>query len=43
MKALIQWNPNDKTFDCPCHGSIFDRYGRVINGPAKADLFPAPA
>ncbi|GAQ92792.1 Ubiquinol cytochrome c reductase subunit RIP1 [Klebsormidium nitens] len=42
IKALLQWNPLDKTFDCPCHGSIFDRYGRVINGPAKADLFPAP-
>ena len=28
------------TFDCPCHGSYFDRYGRVIQGPAKADLQP---
>ena len=42
MKALLQWNPMDKTFDCPCHGSIFDRYGRCINGPAKADLSPVP-
>ncbi|XP_024538060.1 uncharacterized protein LOC112348921 [Selaginella moellendorffii] len=39
MKCIVKWNPVDSTFDCPCHGSIFDPYGKVINGPAKADLF----
>ena len=34
----VEWNPNEKTFDCPCHGSHFDRYGRVIQGPASTDL-----
>ncbi|MCO5583184.1 hypothetical protein L7F22_037092 [Adiantum nelumboides] len=42
LKCIVQWNPVDKSFDCPCHGSIFDSYGRCVNGPAKADLSPLP-
>ncbi|CAI5975908.1 unnamed protein product [Closterium sp. NIES-65] len=40
LKCAVRWNPNDKTFDCPCHGSQFDTSGRVIQGPAKANLSP---
>ncbi|CAI5986568.1 unnamed protein product [Closterium sp. NIES-65] len=40
MGCSVHWNPNDTTFDCPCHGSQFDHRGRCINGPAKADLAP---
>eukprot|EP00850_Spirogloea_muscicola_P001748 SM000006S19513 [mRNA] locus=s6:1269219:1272436:+ [translate_table: standard] len=40
LKCVVKWNPNDSTFDCPCHGSLFDTCGRLINGPAKADLEP---
>ena len=25
-------------FRCPCHGSVFDRSGRWISGPARKDL-----
>jgi len=28
----------DRTFLCPCHGSIFDAGGRTTKGPAKLDL-----
>jgi cytochrome b6-f complex iron-sulfur subunit len=29
-------------FHCPCHGSIYNRYGQIIQGPAPRpmDLFP---
>ena len=26
--------------DCPCHGSIFTKEGKCINGPAVEDLKP---
>ncbi|CAF1231188.1 unnamed protein product [Rotaria sordida] len=38
MKALVRYNPLEKTFDCPFHGSRFDRYGKPINGPTKHGL-----
>lgn len=36
----ISWNPTEKGWDCPCHGSKFDPYGKVTNGPATEDLKP---
>src|SRR5918912_3242871 len=41
LGCVVSWNPTEKTWDCPCHGSKYDRYGRVVNGPAIADLRPA--
>jgi Rieske Fe-S protein len=34
----VNWNTAEATWDCPCHGSRFDRYGKVIMGPAQQDL-----
>ncbi|HEV7990208.1 MAG TPA: FAD-dependent oxidoreductase [Gemmatimonadaceae bacterium] len=41
MRCIVDWNTAEKSWDCPCHGSRFDPYGKVLNGPALADLPPA--
>jgi glycine/D-amino acid oxidase-like deaminating enzyme/nitrite reductase/ring-hydroxylating ferredoxin subunit len=38
----VRWNSAERTWDCPCHGSRFAPDGRVLNGPAIADLTPEP-
>lgn len=38
LKCLLTFNSQDKTWDCPCHGSRFDIYGNVINNPASKDI-----
>lgn len=45
LGGIVSWNPTEKTWDCPAHGSRFDRFGHVLNGPANSDLSshaPAP-
>lgn len=38
LGCVVQWNNDEKSFDCPCHGSRFDTEGTVMNGPAETDL-----
>ena len=38
LGAILKWNADEKTFDCPMHGSRFTTEGKVINGPAVSDL-----
>lgn len=40
LNCIVSWNHSEHTWDCPCHGSRFDRFGKVLNGPAISDLAP---
>ncbi|AUX41601.1 oxidoreductase [Sorangium cellulosum] len=42
LGGIVSWNPAERSWDCRCHGARFEATGRVIRGPAKADLTPAP-
>lgn len=38
MGCRLYWNEEGQSFDCPCHGSRFDREGKLLDGPAQKDL-----
>jgi Rieske Fe-S protein len=43
LGGIVSWNAEEKSWDCPVHGSRFDCFGKVVNGPAKEDLEPIHA
>lgn len=38
LGCQLEWNPDEKSWDCPCHGSRFDYRGKLLEGPAQTDL-----
>ena len=38
LGCQLEWNPDEKSWDCPCHGSRFDPLGRLIDNPAQENL-----
>jgi glycine/D-amino acid oxidase-like deaminating enzyme/nitrite reductase/ring-hydroxylating ferredoxin subunit len=37
-KCIVNWNAEEKSWDCPCHGARYDIEGKVLNGPAERGL-----
>jgi len=42
LGCTVPWVEKEKKFACPCHGSVFDITGAVINPPAPRplDIYP---
>jgi cytochrome b6-f complex iron-sulfur subunit len=38
LGCTVPWSASDQQFRCPCHGSVFDRHGVRISGPAPRPL-----
>jgi len=38
MGCIVNWNREEKSWDCPCHGARFAIDGKVSTGPATIDL-----
>jgi glycine/D-amino acid oxidase-like deaminating enzyme len=38
LGCALKWNPQEHSWDCPCHGSRFTADGKLIDGPASGDL-----
>lgn len=38
LGCALKWNPQERTWDCPCHGSRFTEDGKLIDNPATGDV-----
>lgn len=38
LGCALKWNPVERTWDCPCHGSRFTHDGQLIDNPSTDDL-----
>lgn len=38
LGCALKWNAAEHSWDCPCHGSRFDKNGKVLDNPANGDL-----
>lgn len=38
LGCALKWNPCERTWDCPCHGSRFTEDGSLIDNPATGGL-----
>lgn len=42
LGCALKWNPQEHSWDCPCHGSRFDESGKLLDNPANGDLKRRP-
>jgi len=42
LGCMLNYGAVSQRFQCPCHGSVFDRWGTWMSGPAKKDLLRVP-
>ena len=42
LGCALRWNKEEHSWDCPCHGSRFDKSGKVLNNPASDDMKHPP-
>ncbi len=42
MGCALHWNKEERSWDCPCHGSRFDPNGKRLNNPATDDMKHPP-
>ena len=38
LGCALKWNKTEHSWDCPCHGSRFDWFGKLLDNPANGDL-----
>ncbi len=38
LGCALKWNPAERSWDCPCHGSRFTEKGTLLDNPATGDL-----
>ena len=38
LGCALKWNGQERSWDCPCHGSRFDEHGQLIDNPSTDDI-----
>ena len=38
LGCALKWNKTEHSWDCPCHGSRFDGFGKLLDNPANGNL-----
>ena len=42
LGCALKWNPQERSWDCPCHGSRFSEDGRLLDNPATGGTHGSP-
>ncbi len=38
LGCALKWNKQERSWDCSCHGSRFDKHGNLLDGPANNSI-----